>query len=52
MDLLKRMLCNLVISKLKKNQSMAKLKQFKAQVVEIWFIFNLECRYAILSRGI
>ena len=30
---------------------MAKLKQFKAQVVEMWFIFNLECRYAVLSRG-
>ena len=45
------MLCNVGIPKLKKNQSMAKLKQFKAQVVEMWFISNLECRYAVLSRG-
>ena len=48
MDLLKRMLCIVGIPKLKKNQSMAKLKQFKAQVVEMWFIFNVEYRYAVL----
>ena len=30
---------------------MAKLKQFKAQVVEICLIFNLEYRYVVLSRG-
>ena len=46
MNLLKRMLCNVEIPKLKKIKSMAKLKQFKTQVVEMWFIFNFECRYA------
>ena len=51
MDLLKRMLCNVGIPKIEENQSMAKMKQFKAQVVELCLIFNLEFRYAVLSRG-
>ena len=38
--------------KVEENQSMAKLKQFKAQVVEMCLIFNLEYRYSVLSRGI
>ena len=31
---------------------MAKLKQFKAQVVEICLIFNLEYRYACDTLGV
>ena len=31
---------------------MARLKHFKAQVVELRFTFNLECRNIVLSRGI
>ena len=30
---------------------MAKLKYIKAQVFELYFIFILEYRYAVLSRG-
>ena len=51
MNLLKKMLCNVEIPKLKKIKSMAKLKQFKTQVIEMCLIFNLEYRYAVLLRG-
>ena len=41
--------CNVEIPRLT-SQSMARLKWFKAQVVELCFIFNLEYRYTVLSR--
>ena len=33
------------------SQSMARLKGFKDQVIELYFIFNLKFRYVVLSRG-
>ena len=38
-------------SQVRENQSMAKMKWFKTQVDEMCFKFNLEYRYAVLSRG-
>ena len=38
-------------SRVWESQNMAKLKQFEAQVVEMYLIFNLEYRYTVLSRG-
>ena len=52
MDLLKREEYAMLDSQVRENQSMAKLKQFKVQVVEMCLILNLEYRYAVLSRGI
>jgi len=51
MDLLKREDHAMLESQVRKNQSMAKMKLFKTQVDEIYFKFNLEYRYAVLSGG-
>ena len=51
MDLLKREDYALLKSQVEENQSMANMKWFKTQVDEMCFKFNLEYRYAVLSRG-
>ena len=45
MDLLKKRKCNVEVP------SLTKLMYGKIEVIELCFIFNLEYRYAILSRG-
>ena len=44
MDLLKKDAMQCWNPKVEENKSMAKLKQFKTQVVDLCFIFNLEYR--------
>ena len=51
MDLLKREDYAMLESQVRENQSMENIKPFKTQVDEIYFKFNLEYRYAVLSRG-